>query len=145
MILASPLPKPRTACGKEREVRFSRSRPWRSRGPSFADRAGTRRRGGRDDETLLAEPNPVLPDDERVHVPEFLATPTWESRAVPFGALRPILEQAPIAYTNATALGRAIGLTRWIGGSGQNQTPLVETSAEQARSDDGAIISRRSA
>lgn len=48
-----------------KHVKFMRSRPWRSRGPWFGNRAGARRRGYRDDEVLSVAYG-VFPDGDDV-------------------------------------------------------------------------------
>lgn len=40
-------------------MKYLRSRPWRSRGPWFSNRAGARRRGRRDDELVIAAPDEI--------------------------------------------------------------------------------------
>ena len=44
-------------------MKYQRSRPWRSRGPWFSNRAGARRRGRRDDELVLADSGCVRDGD----------------------------------------------------------------------------------
>jgi hypothetical protein len=46
--------KPRMPRFGTEQMRYMRSRPWRSRGPWFDNRAGARRRGRRDDELEFA-------------------------------------------------------------------------------------------
>jgi hypothetical protein len=54
MILARNGVKPRMPRFGTEQMRYMRSRPWRSRGPWFDNRAGPRRRGRRADELVLA-------------------------------------------------------------------------------------------
>src|SRR3954471_11348845 len=51
---ASNAAKPRLPRLGMEQMRYMRSRPWRSRGPWFDNRAGARRRGRRADELVLA-------------------------------------------------------------------------------------------
>jgi hypothetical protein len=91
-----------------------RSRPWRSRGPWFDNRAGARRRGRRADELVLAT-SEELPDSaapavvEDAEAEDVLLTgaPGW---AIP--------ERMPAAWV---AHGRASLLATH--GSGHDQTP----------------------
>src|SRR3954469_22895767 len=54
MVLACNGAKPRMPRFGTEPMRYMRSRPWRSRGPWFDNRAGARRRGRRADELVLA-------------------------------------------------------------------------------------------
>lgn len=54
MVRADNLAKPRMPRLGTEQMRYMRSRPWRSRGPWFDNRAGARRRGRRADELLTA-------------------------------------------------------------------------------------------
>ena len=54
MILARAGAKPRMPRFGTEQMRYMRSRPWRSRGPWFDNRAGARRRGRRVDELVPA-------------------------------------------------------------------------------------------
>jgi hypothetical protein len=54
-------------------VKYIRSRPWRSRGPWFGNRAGARRRGYRDDELLSATFTGTQHDDDVVMHVEYAA------------------------------------------------------------------------
>ena len=54
MILARNGAKPRMPRFGTEHMRYMRSRPWRSRGPWFDNRAGARRRGRRADELMAA-------------------------------------------------------------------------------------------
>src|SRR5687767_15892976 len=51
---ASNAAKPRMPRFGTEQMRYMRSRPWRSRGPWFDNRAGARRRGRRADELVAA-------------------------------------------------------------------------------------------
>jgi len=61
MIHAGNAAKPRMPRFGTEQMRYMRSRPWRSRGPWFENRAGARRRGRRDDELVLGVSD-ELPD-----------------------------------------------------------------------------------
>src|SRR5215217_1769833 len=65
MIHAGNAAKPRMPRLGTEQMRYMRSRPWRSRGPWFDNRAGVRRRGRRADELVLAaaneQPDSVVP------------------------------------------------------------------------------------
>src|ERR671912_2403908 len=54
MNLAGNAAKPRMPRFGTEQMRYMRSRPWRSRGPWFDNRAGARRRGRRADELVAA-------------------------------------------------------------------------------------------
>jgi len=54
MVRADNAAKPRMPRLGTEQMRYLRSRPWRSRGPWFDNRAGARRRGRRADELLVA-------------------------------------------------------------------------------------------
>jgi hypothetical protein len=54
MIRARNAAKPRMPRFGTEQMRYMRSRPWRSRGPWFDNRAGARRRGRRADELVAA-------------------------------------------------------------------------------------------
>ena len=54
MIHAPHAAKPRMPRLGTEQMRYMRSRPWRSRGPWFDNRAGARRRGRRADELVAA-------------------------------------------------------------------------------------------
>ena len=54
MVRADNAAKPRMPRLGTEQMRYMRSRPWRSRGPWFDNRAGARRRGRRADELLVA-------------------------------------------------------------------------------------------
>ena len=54
MIHARSGAKPRMPRFGTEQMRYMRSRPWRSRGPWFDNRAGARRRGRRADELVAA-------------------------------------------------------------------------------------------
>ena len=54
MIIARNGAKPRMPRFGTEQMRYMRSRPWRSRGPWFDNRAGARRRGRRADELVAA-------------------------------------------------------------------------------------------
>ena len=54
MIHARNAAKPRMPRFGTEQMRYMRSRPWRSRGPWFDNRAGARRRGRRADELVAA-------------------------------------------------------------------------------------------
>lgn len=54
MIRAGNPAKPRMPRLGTEQMRYMRSRPWRSRGPWFDNRAGARRRGRRADELVAA-------------------------------------------------------------------------------------------
>ena len=71
-----------------------RSRPWRSRGPWFSNRAGSRRRGRRDDELVIADSGDI--PDGNSHdmvagiegaVVEDVLLPGTESWSLPQGPL----------------------------------------------------------
>ena len=86
--------KPRMPRFGTEQMRYMRSRPWRSRGPWFDNRAGARRRGRRADELVLAAPDElqdsVLPVGlEEVEAEDVLLTgaPAW-----------PIPERMPAAW-----------------------------------------------
>src|SRR5215217_3127976 len=61
MIHAGNAAKPRMPRFGTEQMRYMRSRPWRSRGPWFDNRAGARRRGRRADE-LVATVSEELPE-----------------------------------------------------------------------------------
>src|SRR5215212_11808536 len=63
MILARNGVKPRMPRFGTEQMRYMRSRPWRSRGPWFDNRAGARRRGRRADELEAAV-------SDELHVPD---------------------------------------------------------------------------
>jgi hypothetical protein len=63
MIRAGNAAKPRMPRLGTEQMRYMRSRPWRSRGPWFDNRAGARRRGRRADELVAA-----VSDDLQVQV-----------------------------------------------------------------------------
>src|SRR3954468_23547110 len=93
MVLACNGAKPRMPRFGTEPMRYMRSRPWRSRGPWFDNRAGARRRGRRADELVLAASDElqdsVLPVGlEDVEAEDVLLTsaPAW-----------PIPEQMPAA------------------------------------------------
>src|SRR3954471_21230668 len=81
---ASNAAKPRLPRLGMEPMRYMRSRPWRSRGPWFDNRAGARRRGRRADELVLAASD-VLQDSvlpvglEDVEAEDVLLTgaPAW--------------------------------------------------------------------
>ena len=54
MVRADNAAKPRMPRLGTEQMRYMRSRPWRSRGPWFDNRAGARRRGRRADELVAA-------------------------------------------------------------------------------------------
>ena len=60
MIHAGSGSKPRMPRLGMEQMRYMRSRPWRSRGPWFENRAGARRRGRRADELVLAVSDELL-------------------------------------------------------------------------------------
>ena len=84
MILARNAAKPRMPRFGTEQMRYMRSRPWRSRGPWFDNRAGARRRGRRADELVMAVSD-ELPDSvtsagvEDVEAEDVLITgaPAW--------------------------------------------------------------------
>lgn len=96
MIHARNGPKPRMPRFGTEQMRYMRSRPWRSRGPWFDNRAGARRRGRRVDELesavsdeLQAQDSIVLAGVEVVEAEDVLlpGAPAW-----------PISEQMPTAW-----------------------------------------------
>jgi hypothetical protein len=94
MIHARNGAKPRMPRFGTEQMRYMRSRPWRSRGPWFDNRAGARRRGRRADELVLAASDElqdsVLPVGlEEVEAEDVLLTgaPAW-----------PIPERMPAAW-----------------------------------------------
>jgi hypothetical protein len=60
MIHAHDGAKPRMPRLGTEQMRYMRSRPWRSRGPWFDNRAGARRRGRRADELVAAVSDELL-------------------------------------------------------------------------------------
>lgn len=94
MIHARNGAKPRMPRFGTEQMRYMRSRPWRSRGPWFDNRAGARRRGRRADELVLA-PSDELQDSalpvglEEVEAEDVLLSgaPAW-----------PIPERMPAAW-----------------------------------------------
>ena len=59
---ASNAAKPRMPRFGTEQMRYMRSRPWRSRGPWFDNRAGARRRGRRADELVAVSDELLVPD-----------------------------------------------------------------------------------
>jgi hypothetical protein len=93
MIHARSNAKPRMPRFGTEQMRYMRSRPWRSRGPWFDNRAGARRRGRRVDELvsaacdeLLDSAAPAAVDDVEEDV-LLTSAPAW-----------PILERMPAAW-----------------------------------------------
>ena len=102
---ASNAAKPRMPRFGTEQMRYMRSRPWRSRGPWFDNRAGARRRGRRADELVAAVSDELLVPDgvasagvDVVEAEDVLLSgaPAW-----------PILERMPaawVAYERASSL-----------------------------------------
>ena len=63
MVRAGNAAKPRMPRFGTEQMRYMRSRPWRSRGPWFDNRAGARRRGRRADELVAAVSDDLLVQD----------------------------------------------------------------------------------
>src|SRR5215203_4838585 len=94
MIHAGNAAKPRMPRFGTEQMRYMRSRPWRSRGPWFDNRAGARRRGRRADELVFADSDELLDtatpagvDDIEAEDVLIAGTPSW-----------PILERRPTAW-----------------------------------------------
>jgi hypothetical protein len=94
MIHARNRPKPRMPRFGTEQMRYMRSRPWRSRGPWFDNRAGARRRGRRADELVFADSDELLDsaapaevDDVEAEDVLLAGAPAW-----------PILERMPTAW-----------------------------------------------
>src|SRR5215216_5599900 len=94
MIHARNRPKPRMPRFGTEQMRYMRSRPWRSRGPWFENRAGARRRGRRADELVFADSDELLDsaapaevDDVEAEDVLLAGAPAW-----------PILERMPTAW-----------------------------------------------
>jgi hypothetical protein len=97
--------KPRMPRFGTEQMRYMRSRPWRSRGPWFDNRAGARRRGRRADELVAAVSDDLYMQDggasagvDVVEADDVLLSgaPAW-----------PILERMPaawVSYERASAL-----------------------------------------
>jgi hypothetical protein len=64
MIRAGNAAKPRMPRLGTEQMRYMRSRPWRSRGPWFDNRAGARRRGRRADELVAAVSDDLQGQDQ---------------------------------------------------------------------------------
>src|SRR3954465_963317 len=94
MVLACNGAKPRMPRFGTEQMRYMRSRPWRSRGPWFDNRAGARRRGRRAAEMVFAnsdEPRDSAAagsvDDVAAEDVLLASAPAW-----------PILERIPTAW-----------------------------------------------
>src|SRR5215213_7985817 len=94
MIHAGNGGKPRMPRFGTEQMRYMRSRPWRSRGPWFENRAGARRRGRRADELVFADSDELLDsaapaevDDVEAEDVLLAGAPAW-----------PILERMPTAW-----------------------------------------------
>ena len=90
MIRARNGVKPRMPRFGTEQMRYMRSRPWRSRGPWFDNRAGARRRGRRADELVLAASDelqdsvlPVGLEDVEAENVLLAGAPAWPIPAVP--------------------------------------------------------------
>lgn len=117
-------------------MRYIRSRPWRSRGPWFGNRAGARRRGYRDDEVLsvahgvfqdgddvvvaaeseaMTARDVVLPEPDDRPIPESTIAARVDlsgSRAIPSPETEPMLdapEAAIVALDWRTRTGQSDG------------------------------------
>jgi hypothetical protein len=138
--------KPRMPRFGTEQMRYMRSRPWRSRGPWFDNRAGARRRGRRADELVAAVSDDMLVQDgaapagvDVVEADDVLlaGAPAWS-----------ISERMPAAWV---AHERAISLTP--DGPGLDRAPQpIDQLAEavftahvlSSQSDDGANASSSS-
>ena len=101
MILARNGVKPRMPRFGTEQMRYMRSRPWRSRGPWFDNRAGARRRGRRADELVFADSDELLDsaapaevDDVEAEDVLLAGAPAW-----------PILERMPAAWVSHDRAG----------------------------------------
>ena len=148
MNLAGNAAKPRMPRFGTEQMRYMRSRPWRSRGPWFDNRAGARRRGRRADELVAAVSDELL-------VPDGVASASVDvveaDDVLLSGALAwPILERIPAAWV---AHERASSLTANGPGHdrpGQPTDQLLEAEAVftahmlSSQSDDSATSSSSS-
>lgn len=80
-----------------------RSRPWRSRGPWFGNRAGARRRGYRDDEVLSVAYG-VFPDGDDVVSPAASEAIVAEDMVLPDEAGRSMPESMLAARVDVSGL-----------------------------------------
>ena len=96
MIHARSSPKPRMPRLGTEQMRYMRSRPWRSRGPWFDNRAGARRRGRRSDE-LVAAVSDELHVDGGVVAADLEATEAQDV-VLPMATAWPIHERMPTAW-----------------------------------------------
>src|SRR3954463_1425228 len=96
MVLACNGAKPRMPRFGTEPMRYMRSRPWRSRGPWFDNRAGVRRRGRRADELVLAASDVLQDSVLLVGLEEAGA----EVVLVPGALAWPIPERMPAAWVS---------------------------------------------
>ena len=143
---ASNAAKPRMPRFGTEQMRYMRSRPWRSRGPWFDNRAGARRRGRRADELVAVSDELLVPDGvasagvDVVEADDVLLSgaPAW-----------PISERMPAAWV---AYERASSLTPNGLGHDRARQPIDQLLAEavftahmlSSQSDDSATSSSSS-
>ena len=91
-LAGSRVTAPHSLRQRREQVRYLRSRPWRSRGPWFNTRAGSRRRGFRDDELVSVayddDPSDAISAGAReVAVIEDILLPDPATQPLPEGLL----------------------------------------------------------
>lgn len=141
-------PKPRMPRLGTEQMRYMRSRPWRSRGPWFDNRAGARRRGRRADELMSAVSDELQVQDGMVSAD--VEVVEAEDVLLPVAPAWPIshLQQVPTAWV---AHDRASALAP--NGPGHDRAPqpidqlaeaVVAAHMVSSLSDDGASSSSNS-
>ncbi|MGH2618844.1 MAG: hypothetical protein ACRDJC_26750 [Thermomicrobiales bacterium] len=129
-------------------MKYIRSRPWRSRGPWFHNRAGARRRGNRDDEVLSATFNGAQNDDDVVMHIEYELTSADDVILPPTDAWpviqRMLAERVDLSGLLALA-SQPPDPTRIDRDRGPDTLVGFDWHARIAESDDESAVSRHSA